>query len=75
LKGDILSTLKNQSFKHLNNASIKDRPREYQLSERVWGQEKKKCIFFLSPINSRKEGRKKREFFILADILQQVGSY
>jgi ribose 1,5-bisphosphokinase PhnN len=28
----------------------------------VWGQEKKNKFFF-SPINSRKEGRKKRELF------------
>ena len=44
--------------------SIKDRSREYQLSERVWGQEKEKMYFFsLSPINSRKEGRKRGELF------------
>jgi len=62
LKGNILSTLKISLFQQRNNASIKDRSREYQLSERVWGQEKKN-IFFLSPINSRKEGRKKGELF------------
>jgi hypothetical protein len=29
----------------------------------VWGQEKKNIFFSLSPINSRKEGRKKGELF------------
>ena len=63
MKGNILSTLEDQFFLARNNASIKDRSREYQLSEREWGQEKKNVFFSLSPINSRKRGEKKRELF------------
>jgi len=76
LKGDILSTLKDQSSLAIKQCEHKRQITRIPTFRTSVGARKRKIYFFsLSPINSRKEGRKRENFFILADILQQVGSY
>ncbi len=63
MKDDILSTLKDQFFLATKQCERKRQVTRIPTFRTSVGARKEKCIFSLSPINSRKEGRKKGRIF------------